>query len=133
VDDYAHHPAELAATLQAARELAGDGRVIVLFQPHLYSRTLHLARDLAEALADADAACVTEIYPAREEPIAGVTGRLVVERLAERRPGMRIGWAPAVADGAAIVASWARPGDLVLTAGAGDVDDAVPLLLEQIR
>jgi UDP-N-acetylmuramate--alanine ligase len=133
VDDYAHHPAEHAATLQAARELAGGGRVLVLFQPHLYSRTLHLARELAEALAAADVACVTEIYPAREEPIAGVTGRLVVERLAERRPGMRIGWAPAVADGAAIVASWARPGDLVLTAGAGDVDAAVPLLLERIR
>ena len=133
VDDYAHHPAELAATLQAARELAGEGRVIVLFQPHLYTRTLHLARELAGSLAAADAACVTEVYPAREEPIPGVTGRLVVERLSERRPGMRIGWGPSVADGAAIVASWARPGDLVLTAGAGDVDTAVPLLLEQIR
>ncbi len=133
VDDYAHHPAELAATLEAARELVGDGRVLVLFQPHLYSRTLHLQRELAAGLAGADAACITDVYPAREEPIPGVTGRLVVERLAELRPGMRIGWAPSVHDGAAIVASWARAGDLVLTAGAGDVDDAVPLLLERIR
>jgi UDP-N-acetylmuramate--alanine ligase len=133
LDDYAHHPAELAATVSAARELAGEGRVLVLFQPHLPSRTLHLARELGEALATADAACVVDVYAAREEPVPGVDGKLVVDRLAEVRPGMRIGWAPRVADGAALVASWARPGDLVLTAGAGDVDAAVPLLLERLR
>ena len=94
VDDYAHHPAELAATIAAARELAGEGRLVVLFQPHLYSRTLYLGRELGQALAAADAAVVTEIYPAREEPIAGVTAKLVVDRLLEIRPGMPVGWAP---------------------------------------
>ena len=91
LDSYAHHPAELAADLAAIRN---GGRVLALFQPHLYSRTLHLAHGFAEALAGADAACVTEIYPAREEPLPGVSGRLIVDELARRRPGMRIGWAP---------------------------------------
>jgi UDP-N-acetylmuramate--alanine ligase len=133
VDDYGHHPAELAATLGTMRELAGDGRVLVLFQPHLYSRTAHLQRELAEALAAADFACVTDVYAAREEPVAGVSGKLVVDRLAELRPGMPIGWTPAVEDGAALVAAHARPGDVVLTIGAGDVDSAVPLMLERLR
>jgi UDP-N-acetylmuramate--alanine ligase len=127
LDSYAHHPAELAADLEAVR---GGGRVLALFQPHLYSRTRHLAHGLAAALAAADAAVVTDVYPAREEPIAGVTGKLVVDELAARRPGMRIGWAPTLEDGARIVAGWARPGDVVLTLGAGDVDRAAPLLLE---
>ena len=133
VDDYGHHPAELAATLATMRELAGDGRVLVLFQPHLYSRTAHLQRELAVALAAADFACVTDVYAAREERVAGVSGKLVVDRLAELRPGMPIGWTPAVEDGAALVAAHARPGDVVLTIGAGDVDSAVPLILEKLR
>ena len=128
-DDYAHHPTELAASIAAAREL-GPERVLVLFQPHLPSRTRHLAHELGEALAAADAACVTEVYAAREEP--SVSGRAVVAALAEARPGMTIGWAPALDDAARIVAGWARPGDLVLVAGAGDVDGAVPLLLEAL-
>ena len=132
LDDYGHHPAEVAATLAAARILAGDGRLLVLFQPHLYSRTLHLAHELAAALTAADAACVTEIYPAREEPLDGVSGKLVVDRLTEARPGMPVGWAPSVDGAAALVAGWARPGDLLLTIGAGDVDRAVPLLLERL-
>ena len=125
VDDYAHHPSEIAATVAAAREQT-DGRVLVLFQPHLYSRTRHLAHELGAALSTADAVCVTEIYRAREEPIDGVGGKLVVDAL---RPGLRAGWAPSVADGVRIVASWARAGDLVLTVGAGDVDRAGPLVL----
>lgn len=128
VDDYAHHPSEIAATVAAARERTA-GRVLVLFQPHLYSRTRHLARELGAALSTADAACVTEIYRAREEPIEGVGGKLVVDAL---RPGFRAGWAPLVEDGARIVASWARPGDLVLTVGAGDVERAGPLVLEAL-
>jgi UDP-N-acetylmuramate--alanine ligase len=127
LDSYAHHPAELAADLAAV----GDGgRVIALFQPHLYSRTVHLAHGFAQALAAADAACVTEIYPAREEPIAGVSGRLIVDELAGLRPGMRIGWAPALEAAVRIVAGWARPGDTILTLGAGDVDRAAALILE---
>jgi UDP-N-acetylmuramate--alanine ligase len=126
VDDYAHHPSEIAATIAAARE-RGDGRVLVLFQPHLYSRTQHLGHELGAALSAADAVCVTEIYGAREEPIDGVNGRLVLDAV---RPGLQAGWAPTVEDGARIVASWARPGDLVLTVGAGDVDRAGQLVLE---
>jgi UDP-N-acetylmuramate--alanine ligase len=129
VDSYAHHPAELAADLAALRN---GGRLVVLFQPHLYSRTLHLAHGFAQALAGADAACVTEIYPAREEPVPGVSGRLIVDALAEIRPGMRIGWAPSLEDAAQVVAGWARAGDTVLTLGAGDVDRAAPLILEAL-
>jgi UDP-N-acetylmuramate--alanine ligase len=132
VDDYAHNAAKVAALVAAAHERAG-GRVIVLFQPHLYSRTRHTARELGAALAAADAVCVTEIYRAREEPVPGVTGKLVVDAAAEARPGMTLAWAPALDDAAAIVAGWARPGDLVVTAGAGDVDGAAPLVLERLR
>jgi UDP-N-acetylmuramate--alanine ligase len=129
LDSYAHHPAELAADLAAIRPA---GRVLALFQPHLYSRTAHLAYEFARALAAADAVCVTQIYPAREEPIPGVTGRLIVDELARLRPGMRIGWAPQLDDAVSIVSSWARPGDTVLTLGAGDVERAGPLLLEAL-
>jgi UDP-N-acetylmuramate--alanine ligase len=129
LDSYAHHPAELAADLAA---VGARGRCLVLFQPHLYSRTLHLAHGFADALAAADGVCVTEIYPAREEPVPGVSGRLVVDELAVLRPGMRIGWAPALEDAARLVAGWARAGDTVLTLGAGDVDRAAPLLLEAL-
>jgi UDP-N-acetylmuramate--alanine ligase len=129
LDSYAHHPAELAADLAAVRNGA---RLLVLFQPHLYSRTQYLAHGFAEALAGADAVCVTEIYPAREEPVPGVTGRLIVDELVRTRPGMRIGWAPSLEDAASLVAGWARPGDTVLTLGAGDVDRAAPLILEAL-
>ncbi len=129
LDSYAHHPAELAADLAAIRN---GGRLLALFQPHLYSRTLHLAHGFAEALAAADAACVTEIYPAREERIPGVSGRLIVDELTRLRPGMRIGWAPGLEDAVRMVVGWARPGDTVLTLGAGDVDRAAELLLEAL-
>ncbi len=127
LDSYAHHPAELAADLAAVRD---GGRVVALFQPHLYSRTRYLAHEFAVALAGADAVCVTEIYPAREEAIPGVTGRLIVDELASVRPGMRLGWAPTVEDSVRVVAGWARAGDTVVTLGAGDVDRAGALLLE---
>ncbi|MDX6468732.1 MAG: UDP-N-acetylmuramate--alanine ligase [Gaiellaceae bacterium] len=127
LDSYAHHPAELAADIAAVRD--GTGRVLALFQPHLYSRTLHLKHEFAVALAAADAVCVTDVYAAREEPLAGVSGRLIVEELAQVRPGMRLAFVPSVDEGARVVASWARDGDTVLTLGAGDVDRAGPLLL----
>jgi UDP-N-acetylmuramate--alanine ligase len=129
LDSYAHHPAELAADLAAVRN---GGRVLALFQPHLYSRTLHLAHGFAAALAAADAACITEIYPAREEPVPGVSGRLIVDELAGLRPGMRIGWAPSLEGAAHVVAGWVRPGDTVLTLGAGDVDRAAMAILEAL-
>ena len=84
VDDYAHHPTEIDATIAAARERFPGARLRVLFQPHLYSRTRHLAGELAEALAAADDVTVTDVYPAREQPIDGVSGKLVVDALSDR-------------------------------------------------
>jgi UDP-N-acetylmuramate--alanine ligase len=130
LDDYAHHPAEIAATLEAAR---GDGKVLVLFQPHLYSRTRHLAGELAAALAEADAVAVADVYPARERPVAGVTGKLIVDALAERRPGMALAWTPACDDGARFLVARARPGDRILTVGAGDVDRSADVILGLLR
>jgi UDP-N-acetylmuramate--alanine ligase len=131
VDDYAHHPAEIAATLEALRE-QGAARILALFQPHLYSRTRHLARETAAALAGADLVAVTDVYAAREEPIPAVTGKLVVDALAELRPGMPLAWTPRVEDGATFLARRARPGDVVLTIGAGDVDRAGPSVIEEL-
>ena len=113
--------------------VGSDGRILVLFQPHLYSRTLYLAHELASALATADVVCVTEIYAAREDPIPGLSGKVVVDRLSELRPGMPIAWAPRIEDAAAIVAMEARPGDLVLTIGAGDVDRTGDWILDRLR
>ena len=129
VDSYAHHPRELAADIAAARD---GGRVLALFQPHLYSRTRHLVREFAAALASADVVAVTDVYRAREQPIEGVTGKLVVDALAETRPGMELGWTPAVEEGVRFLARRARTGDRVLTLGAGDVDRAATLILEAL-
>ena len=127
-DDYAHNPAKVAATIATARE--HGARVLVLFQPHLYSRTRYLAREFGAALAAADCVCVTDVYPARESPVPGVTGKRIVDAVCERRPGMTVGWTPAVEDGVRLLAALARPGDVVVTVGAGDVDRAVPRFLE---
>jgi UDP-N-acetylmuramate--alanine ligase len=129
-DDYGHNATKIAATLEAARAVAGDGRVLVLFQPHLYSRTRHLARELGAALASADVVAVSEVYAAREQPSEGVGGKLVVDALADERPGMPVGWMPGLEDAARFLSRRARPGDVVLTVGAGDVDRAAPLILE---
>ncbi len=129
VDSYAHHPRELAADIAAARD---GGRVLALFQPHLYSRTRHLAQEFAAALASADVVAVTDVYRAREQPLQGVTGKLVVDALAETRPGMELGWTPAVEEGVRFLARRARTGDRVLTLGAGDVDRAATLILEAL-
>jgi UDP-N-acetylmuramate--alanine ligase len=128
-DDYGHHPAEIAATLETLRN---DARLLVLFQPHLYSRTRHLARELAGALALADVVAVTDIYAAREQPVEGVSGKLVVDALAEKRPGMEIAWTPSVDQGGSFLAGRAHPGDRVVTIGAGDVDRAANLILEAL-
>jgi UDP-N-acetylmuramate--alanine ligase len=129
-DDYAHHPAEIKATLAALRD---GGRLVVLFQPHLYSRTRHLARELGAALTAAHTVAVTDVYPAREAPIENVTGKLVVDALTELQPGKTIAWTPSVEEGAAFVASVVRPGDRAVTIGAGDVDRAADLVLEALR
>jgi UDP-N-acetylmuramate--alanine ligase len=105
-DDYGHHPAEVAAALAALRD--GERCLLVLFQPHLYSRTRHLAREFAAALSGADAVAVADVYPAREEAVEGVTGKLIVDALTEIRPGMPIAWTPDVEDGARFLAARAR-------------------------
>lgn len=131
-DDYAHHPAEVEATVAAIREMHPGSRALVLFQPHLYSRTRHLAEELAAALSRADAVCLTEIYAAREEPVPRVTGKLVVDALARRRPGMWIGWAPNLDDAGPMVARLARDGDVAVTMGAGNVDEAAPVIVSEL-
>jgi len=131
-DDYGHHPTEVAATLEAARTAANGGRLLVLFQPHLYSRTRHLAAALARALTAADVVAVTRVYAAREEPVAGVGGKLVVDALVAERPGMPVAWTPRLEDAARFLSRRAKPGDVVLTIGAGDVEQAAPLILEEL-
>jgi UDP-N-acetylmuramate--alanine ligase len=126
VDDYAHHPAEVAATIAAAREAFPGRRLRALFQPHLVSRTRHLAGDLAAALAEADDLVVVDIYLAREEPDPEVTGKLVVDQLSDR--GRLVAWIPRVEDGAAYLARRAQAGDVLLVLGAGSVDAAPALI-----
>ena len=133
VDDYAHHPTELTATLRAARALAGPRRVVACFQPHLFTRTLEFADAFGAALALADEAVVLDVYPAREDPIPGVTGELVARAARLAMPG-RVRYVPALDDAPAALADLARPGDLVVTLGAGDVTLVGPrlaALLEQ--
>jgi UDP-N-acetylmuramate--alanine ligase len=123
VDDYAHHPTEVAATLDAARTLA-PRRVIAVFQPHLFSRTAHQAAEFGAALAAADEVVVLDIYPAREraEDFPGVTGLLVAEAAADAADGRPVAWMPAAAQAEEYLRARLRDGDLVLTLGAGDVD-----------
>lgn len=126
VDDYAHHPTEIAALLAAARQVT-DGRIVVLFQPHLYSRTKAFAPQFAAALAAADEVVVTDVYAAREDPDPAVTGALVTDLM----PGHARFVADRVA-AARVAAGLARPGDLLLTVGAGDVTALAPVVLEAL-
>ena len=123
VDDYAHHPTEVRATLEAARTL-DPRRVVAVFQPHLSSRTKHQAREFGAALALADLPVVTEIYPAREraEDFPGVSGRLVAEAAADAGRGKRVAWLPDLGSAEQFLRSELREGDLLLTLGAGDID-----------
>ena len=131
IDDYAHHPTEITATLTAAKQ--GDhGRVIAVFQPHLFSRTRYLQREFGQALTLADEAIVTDIFPAREEPEPGVTGKLIVDAYLAERPGGPVAYLPRIPDVVDYLATRARPGDLVLTLGAGDVFRAGELLLARL-
>jgi UDP-N-acetylmuramate--alanine ligase len=131
VDDYAHHPTEVRATIEAARTAAPDRRLVVAFQPHLFSRTRDFAREFAEALAGADAVYLADIYPAREQPMPGVTSDLIADVMAEQ--GCAPAWRGAVAALAPALADALRPGDLVVTMGAGDVTHVGPALLATHR
>ncbi|MEV8290397.1 UDP-N-acetylmuramate--L-alanine ligase [Streptomyces niveus] len=131
VDSYAHHPTEMTADLEAMRDAAAPGsRLLVVFQPHLFSRTQELGTEMGQALALADASLVLDIYPAREDPIPGITSALITD--AAGRAGAAV---TAVSDKGAVpdaVAGMAKPGDLVLTMGAGDVTDLGPEILARL-
>ena len=128
VDDYGHHPTEIRATLDAARE-CGYGRIHVVFQPHRYSRTLDLLDEFGSAFVDADTVVVLPIYAASEEPIAGVTG----EDLAARIEGPKVKFAAEFTEAVDAVAAAAREGDMILTLGAGSVSQLAPQILAALE
>jgi UDP-N-acetylmuramate--alanine ligase len=130
-DDYAHHPTEVSAQLHAARAVAGAGRLVVAFQPHLYSRTREFAEGFGQALALADEVVVMEVYGAREDPVPGVTGAMVAD--AVPLPAERVLFEPSWSAAAPALAARAQPGDLVMTMGAGDVSMVGPEVLEALR
>lgn len=127
VDDYAHHPSELAATLSAARQAYPGRRLVAVFQPHLYSRTAAHGQAMGQALAAADLVFVTEIYPAREQPIPGVSGRQVAD--AAQNAGADARFQPVRAEVGKAVYQELRSGDVVLTLGAGDITRVAPELV----
>ncbi|MFB8089681.1 UDP-N-acetylmuramate--L-alanine ligase [Streptomyces sp. col6] len=130
IDSYAHHPTEMTADLEAMRGAATDARLLVVFQPHLFSRTQELGTEMGQALALADASVVLDIYPAREDPVPGVTSALIID--AATAAGADV---TAVHDKERVpevIAGMAKPGDLVLTMGAGDVTDLGPQILDHL-
>ena len=130
-DSYAHHPTELAADLAAARDVAGNGRVVVVFQPHLYSRTRYFADQFGAALGLADEVVVMDVYAAREDPMPGVTGALVAATVP--LPPAQVVYEPSWSAVAEHLADRARPGDIVLTCGAGDVTMIGPEVLARLE
>ncbi|MEW1641105.1 UDP-N-acetylmuramate--L-alanine ligase [Streptomyces sp. NPDC091219] len=130
IDSYAHHPTEMTADLEAMRAAASTSRLLVVFQPHLFSRTQELGKEMGQSLALADASLVLDIYPAREDPIPGVTSDLIIE--AARAAGADVTPVHDRADVPEAVAGMAKPGDLVLTMGAGDVTDLGPRILDRL-
>ena len=132
VDDYAHHPTEVAATLEAARGAYPERRLVAVFQPHLYTRTRDFADAFGRVLTAADVVWVAEVYPAREVPIPGVTGALVAD--AAREAGAaEVHYVADREELRAALASALRPGDLCLTMGAGDIDATGRAVLERLR
>ena len=130
-DDYAHHPTEVAATIAAARPVAESGRVVVLFQPHLYSRTVTFADAFGRALAAADVAVLLDVYGAREDPQPGVSGALIADAVPAGTA--QVHYLPSLARVPEQVADLLRPDDLVITMGAGDVTMVGPELLDELR
>jgi len=128
VDDYGHHPTEIKATLQAARE-CGYGRVLVLFQPHRFTRTRDLMEEFAGAFGDADSVQVLDIYAASEKPIEGVTGEALAARVREVS-GKLVAYAGSMEEAVARLVADARAGDVIMTMGAGNVSAAGGMLLE---
>jgi UDP-N-acetylmuramate--alanine ligase len=127
-DDYAHHPTEVAAQLRAVRHAVGGGRVVVVFQPHLYSRTKNFADEFAGALTLADEVVVLDVYGAREEPEPGVTGALIADKIT----GTPVHYEPAFDLAANLAVDLVKPGDLLLTMGAGDVTQLGAAILAEL-
>ncbi|MBZ5653799.1 MAG: UDP-N-acetylmuramate--L-alanine ligase [Acidobacteriia bacterium] len=131
IDDYGHHPTEIRATLAAARQ-CGFRRIHAVFQPHRYTRTRDLMDEFATAFTDADTLFVLDIYAASEKPIEGITAEVLARRIAEK--GHRAAaYVPSFADAASAVAAQARPGDMILTLGAGSVSQLGPMILEKLE
>jgi len=129
-DDFAHHPTEVAAALNGARAVVGSGRVITVFQPHLYSRTRIFAKEFAQVLAASDEVVLLDIYAAREDPEPGVTGELIYDQFVDKK---RIHYVPNWDAASGVAASLATSGDFIVTMGCGDVYRMVPQLLESLR
>lgn len=129
IDDYAHNPKKIAATVQGARGAYPDRRLVVLFQPHLYSRTRTLAEDFGSAFDGVDVLVVTDVYGDREDPIPGVSGRLVSDAVRHRLSQGTVVYVPRLEEAAAFVAGISEPRDVVVTMGAGDVTTAAPRIL----
>ena len=132
VDDYAHHPSEVEATLEAAVAAYPDRRIVVAFQPHLYSRTRDLANDFARVFFNADMLVVNGIYPAREEPIPGISGRLIADK-ASAIGHQQVEYVENRADLAGALAEWTQEGDVVILMGAGDIWRTAGDLLNQLE
>jgi UDP-N-acetylmuramate--alanine ligase len=124
IDDYGHHPTEIDVTLKAARRFAGDGRLIVIFQPHRYSRTKAFSAQFAKALDMADRAIVLEVYAASEKPIAGVTSRLITDAMSHGE------YIPNFIEVTDSVIDSAEPQDVIITLGAGDVSSLAPIIVD---
>ena len=129
-DDFAHHPTEVEAALNGARAVVGSGKLITVFQPHLYSRTRLFAREFAEVLAKSDEVVLLDIYAAREDPEPGVTGELILNSFSEPS---RIHYVPNWDDASAKAAALANSGDFIVTMGCGDVYRMVPQLLQALK
>ena len=127
VDDYAHHPTEIQATIRAASKLDFE-HVHVLFQPHRYSRTESLAREFGPAFDDADSVIVMDVYPAGETPIPGVNGKTVIDSILRHNPRQQVAWLPHRPEIIPFLQQKLEAGDLVITMGAGDVTTMAPLL-----
>lgn len=136
VDDYAHNPTKVANALAAGRLVADDGRLVVLFQPALFTRTRDFAAEFAEVLDAADAVVVCDVFGSREEPIEGVTSQLITDAEPEARAergAMPFRYVPDRLEAAAQTAALAGPGDLVMTVGSGDVTLLAPVILDHLR
>jgi UDP-N-acetylmuramate--alanine ligase len=129
VDDYAHHPTEVAATLAAARNAFPGRRLVVAFQPHLYSRTRDLQKEFADALSMADVLFLCDIYGAREAPEPGVTSALIGDRV----PADLLRWTGPRSAAASALKDAIKPGDVVITMGAGDITRTGPELLSALQ